>query len=453
MTDLRAILERARAWRPSWPVFPTRRLAALVLATSIAWLVPGRVGLIIAMSALALLGVAVLVDFVRLPRRRSLTVERAAPETIGLGDEAALEYRVTSAWRWPIRVALADDMPAGVDGGVPNDIVLLAARESRTISSTVVGQQRGRFALGDVALGATTRLGLLRRIVRTRPRDTVVVVPSLSNVRRFRLLSMQHRLNDVGVRALRQRGEGGAFAGMRDYVPGDDPRLVDWKSTARHGRLITREETVERSQTVISIIDCGRAMTQLAGRFSRFEHVLSAALVLGDVAASGGDRVGLLAFDDSIRAFVPPQRESVAVKKMRTALSALDATSTEPDYASAFRLLAMRQRRRALLVFFTDVVDARTARTLVSYATRATQRHVLVVVAIQNEALLAAAHPDAGGALALFRSAAAEELVREREEALMRMRRAGVSVLDVPPSRMAAAVINRYLEIKSRGEL
>jgi len=217
--------------------------------------------------------------------------------------------------------------------------------------------------------------------------------------------------------------------------------------------LITREETVERSQTVISIIDCGRAMTQLAGRFARFEHVLSAALVLGDVAASGGDRVGLLAFDDSIRAFVPPQRESVAVKKMRTALSALEATSTEPDYASAFRLLATRQRRRALLVFFTDVIEARTARTLVSYATRAAQRHVLVLVAIQNEALLAAARPADGGSLALFRSAAAEELVREREEALARMRRAGVSVLDVPPSRMAAAVINRYLEIKSRGEL
>jgi len=444
---------RARAWRPSWSVFPTPRLAEVALAAGALWLVPGSIGRIVAASAIGVVLLAAIVDYVRLPSRRSVTVERQGPQTIGLGDAATLEYRVASTWRWPIRVALADDMPAGIDGHVSNDTFVLGARESRTIAATTMGQRRGRFPLGDVALEITTSLGLLRRVVRARPRDSVVVVPSLSNVRRFRLLSMQHRLGDVGVRALKQRGEGGAFAGMRDYVPGDDPRLVDWKSTARHGRLITREETVERSQTVMSIIDCGRAMTQLAGRFPRFEHVLSAALVLGDVAASGGDRVGLLAFDDSIRAFVPPQRESVAVKKMRTALSALDATSTEPDYASAFRLLATRQRRRALLVFFTDVVDARTARTLVSYATRAVQRHVLVLVAIQNEALLAAARPVDGGALALFRSAAAEELVREREEALTRMRRAGVSVLDVPPSRMAAAVINRYLEIKSRGAL
>jgi uncharacterized protein (DUF58 family) len=428
-------------------------LAEVVVLTGALWLIPGAWGRIVASAAVGAVLLVVLADYVRLPSRRAVSVERAGPETIGLGDAATLEYHVTSTWRWPLRVVLADDLPAGIDGQVSNETFMFGARESRTIPATVTGQQRGRFPLGDIALAITTPLGMLRRIVRLRPSDSVVVVPSLSNVRRFRLLSMQHRLGDVGVRALKQRGEGGAFAGMREYVPGDDPRLLDWKATARHGRLITREETIERSQIVIPIIDCGRAMTQLAGRFARFEHVLSAALVLGDVAASGGDRVGLLAFDDSIRAFVPPQRESVAVKKMRTALSALEATSTEPDYASAFRLLATRQRRRALLVFFTDVMDARMARTLVSYASRATQRHVLVLVAIQNEALLAAARPGDGGALALFRSAAAEELVREREEALARMRRAGVSVLDVPPSRMAAAVINRYLEIKSRGEL
>lgn len=394
-----------------------------------------------------------LADYVWLPSRRAIAVDRDAPDAIGLGDRVDLRYTVSSAWRWPIRVSLSDDMPPGVEADHPDLKLDLAPRQSAMVGVSVLGQRRGRYPLGDIALAVITRLGLLRRIIRLQPSDSVVVVPSLSNVRRFRLLSMQHRLNDVGVRALKQRGEGGAFAGLRDYFPGDDPRLLDWKATARHGRLITKEEMVERSQTVILIVDCGRAMTQMAGRFSRFEHVLSAALVLGDVATTGGDRVGLLAFDDSVRAFVPPQREAVAIRKMRTALSALDATLTEPDYAAAFRLLATRQRRRALLVFFTDVMDERAARTMVSYARRAAQRHLLVVVAIQNEELLAAARPSDSGSLTLYRSAAAEELVREREEALSRMRQVGVSVLDVPPSRMAAAAVNRYLEIKARGAL
>src|SRR5579884_3196995 len=152
-----------------------------------------------------------------------------------------------------------------------------------------------------------TRLALLARITRFPARDDefVVVIPSVSNVRRFRLLTLHHRLSEAGVRALRARGEGADFVGLREYVPGDDPRLIDWKATARHRRPITREHAVERSQSVITMIDCGRMMTQMAGAFSRFEHVLSAALVLTDVAVAGGDRVGLLAFDDVVRTFLP----------------------------------------------------------------------------------------------------------------------------------------------------
>jgi uncharacterized protein (DUF58 family) len=194
-------------------------------------------------------------------------------------------------------------------------------------------------------------------------------------------------------------------------------------------------------------------MTQLAGAYSRFEHVLSAALVLSDVASTSGDRVGLIAFDDAVRAFVAPQKGSPALRALRTSLNSLDATMSEPDYAAAFRLLALRQRRRALVVFFTDVVDVRVARSFAAFAGRSAQRHMLIVVAIQNAELIAAARPNISGALALFRSAAAEELVREREEALGRMRSAGVTVLDVTPDRMAAAVINRYLEIKAHGLL
>jgi uncharacterized protein (DUF58 family) len=301
----------------------------------------------------------------------------------------------------------------------------------------------------------TTPIGLVARLVVVPPKvgEAIAVVPSLTNVRRFRLLALQNRLSEAGVRALKLRGEGTAFAGLRDYVPGDDPRLLDWKASARHGRLISREQTIERSQTVISLIDCGRAMTQLAGHYSRFEHVLSAALVLSDVAATSGDRVGLVAFDDQIRASVPPQRGDRALKGLHRALSGLEATLTEPDYLSAFRVLATSQRRRALVVFFTDVVDVRAAKSFVAYAGRAASRHLLVVVAIQNEALMAAARPSAAGATALYQSAAAEELVRERDEALARMRSAGLVVLDVAPSRMAAAVVNRYLEIKARGQL
>jgi uncharacterized protein (DUF58 family) len=442
-----------RKRRPLWAIYPTPHFAKVAFATALLWLVPGGTGFWLATAGLVGLAGAAVVDYARLPRRRSITVARTAAPVVGLGDDETLEYAVASNWPRAFRVLIRDAIPASIEADSPRDVLSIPGGETLTVNIPFVANERGRFQLGALALRATTGLGFVQRIARFELEDELVVVPSISNVRRFRLLALQNRLSDVGVRALKQRGEGGAFAGLRDYVPGDDPRMVDWKATARHSRLITREQTVERAQTVISMIDCGRAMTQSAGTYSRFEHVLSAALVLSDVAATSGDRAGLIAFDDKVRAFVPPQRGTAGLRSLRVALSGLDATMTEPDYASAFRLLATRQPRRALVVLFTDVIDARVVRSFISYADRATKRHVLVVVAIQNEALLAAARPSTRGSLALYRSAAAEELIREREEALIRMRRAGISVLDVAPGRMAVAVVNRYLDIKSRGLL
>ena len=454
MTGGRGIVGRLRARRPTWTVFPTERAAVVLLALAILWLVP-MIGAPLAAAGVALFAAALVFDYLRLPRRGDVGVRREAPTTLGLGDTADIRYTVTSVWPWPVRYELSDRLPAGIAGDVVPEWRILSASSEQTLAAAARGESRGMSELGAVGMRIRTPLGLLTRIARTHggePR-TITVVPSLTNVRRFRLLALQHRLSDAGVRALKQRGEGTAFAGLRDYVPGDDPRLLDWKATARHRRLITREQTIERSQTVLTMIDCGRAMTQLAGRYPRFEHVLSAALVLSDVAASSGDRVGMIAFDDAVRTFVAPQRGAGALRTLHTALSALDATLTEPDHAAAFRMLATVQRRRALVVFFSDVVDVRAAGGFVSYASRAARRHALVFVAIQNEALFAAATPSTRGSAALFRSAAAEELVREREEALARMRGAGIAVLDVAPTRMTAAVVNRYLEIKARGEL
>jgi len=447
------VLARIRSRRPLIAVFPTRRLAGIVLAAGGLWLIPGRVGSTIAFGAAFVIGAAAAFDYTRLPRRGNLRIERSIPESIGLGDVVELRYVIRMTWPWPARAELFDEIPFGIGATIPETPFVVAAHSEQTIVVDAEGETRGRYRFDDVALRLRTPLGLVSRYVREPLVSEVVVVPSLTNVRRFRLLSMQRRLSDAGIRALKQRGEGTSFSGLRDYVPGDDPRLLDWKSTARHQRLISREQSIERSQTVISLIDCGRAMTQLAGQHSRFEHVLSAALVLSDVAASSGDRVGLIAFDETVRAFVPPQRGTVALRTLRAALSALDATLTEPDYASAFRMLATRQRRRALVLFFTDVIDVRAARAFIAYAGRAAQRHAVVIVALQNDALLAAARPTNEGSLALFKSAAAEELIREREEALARMRHVGVTVLDVSPTRMAASVVNRYLEIKARGLL
>jgi uncharacterized protein (DUF58 family) len=467
------------------PFVPTRGLARAVLITSPLWLLPAAIAApwatAIPLIALGVLALACLADAALIPGRRSLVVERTLPLAIGAGDTVQGHYIIRARWPLQLRGDLYDTLPRAVSaqrgqgemfhvkhreefgekfgekfadeyGEKPN--AMFHVKHQSVIPFSVTARLRGEYQLGRVVLRITGPLGLMARTINFPMDDRVTIIPSIANLHRYQLLALQFRLRELGARTLRRRGVGTNFTGLRDYVPGDDPRHIDWKATARRLRPITREFSIEQGQTVMLVIDAGRLMTQLAGALPRFEYALSSALILANVAVQSGDSVGLLLFDDEIRAYVPPGRGPAAIRAIRDALIPAQATVTEPDYAAAFRTLATRHRRRSLLVIFTDVIDDRSSRSLIAHTARGARTHLPLVVALRNEAVVAAALPATHTTTdSLYESVAAEELLSARDEALERMRRAGVSVVDVKPEAMTAAVVNRYLELKGRGAI
>ena len=451
---------------------PTRRLAVVTALLAPVWLASSTTaGASFAIGVTVILVFTVLYDALTMPGKRDVEVGLVLPSSIGMGDRVGGEYRVRSLWPGRIRLRLHSNLPRGIErvAGVETLPLLtgsaaegpdtkVAPHGETLLPFSVQGRARGQFPVGPAALRMIGTLGLVQRTFVYTPSElgaaTITVTPSLAGVRRLRLLTVQHRLRDAGVRSIRRRGEGTSFANLREYVRGDDPRHIDWKASARRQKLISREYTTEQGQTVVIAVDAGRLMTQLADPYSRFEYALSSALVLADIAIASGDFAGLLVFDDTIRAWVPPARGHAALQRIRDALIPLQPTMVEPDYALAFRTLAARHRKRSLIVIYTDVVDTRASHSIIAHTARSTARHLPIVVALRNDRLAAAAIPSARHATsALFESAAAEELISAREEALTRMRQSGVSVLDVSPHKLTASVINRYLEVKARAVL
>ena len=448
-----------RVWRALAAVArfaPTRRLALVVLVASPVWLLSeNRIGEGIAAAVTCVVALAALIDALRIPGRDVLDLTRDVAPRIPL--EESRDLTVTIRSRWPRAVlASVTQRPAPTIRVMPatTPVLSIPAGGERAFTATLTPGARGVFPLGPVAIAAVGPWGLVRRSLIWSLSDTIDVIPAIAGTGRYRLLAAQHRVRSAGQRAIRRRGAGTNFSRLREYVPGDDPRHIDWKSTARHGRLVSREYSVEQGQTVVIAVDAGRMMTQLAGDRPRFEYAVTAALTLADVAYSSGDRVGLLVFDDVVRRYVAPSHDPGTVGAIRDALIGVTPTLTEPDYAAAFRTLVERNRRRSLIVLFTDVVDVRSSRALIALTARSAERHLPLVVALRNEQLVRAAVPHAGESEAqAYESAAAEELLAAREGVLQSMRQAGVAVLDVAPTVMTAALVNRYLEIKQRSAL
>ena len=433
-----------REWAPG--VLPSHRF--LIVLAGAALLHPlSTAG---ALAADALLLILLAADAILAPR--ALRVERRAPRRVSLNAEAEVTLSVQNNGPRPVHLRITDDLPpilTRLDG----DVRELTIRPGHTDRATyrVRAARRGDALFGDVHLRVLGPLGLAWRQRRIPREDAVRVQPGVAELRRYRLLGLHNRLRDAGFRAVRQRGEGGSFESLREYVRGDDPRSMDWKASARRGQMIVRQFQVEKRQNVMIAIDAGRLMTQKIGGQERLDYALTAALLLADVAALHGDLVGLLVFSDRVTQYLPPSKSSLS--RMADALGDVHAKMVEPNYPAAFTYLAHQLRRRSLLVMFTDIIDARASSALVAHLGRAAERHLPIAVAIRNPELEAAATLDAKDEADVYRRAAAEELLQARAAALAAMQRAGVLVADTRPTDAVPSAVNRYLDVKRRGLL
>jgi uncharacterized protein (DUF58 family) len=395
---------------------------------------------------------AVVWDLSGIVRPSSIRVTRSAPPVMSHGAANRVVLTLEHSASRVAEVLLEEVWPPSVAPQRTLVTVRVPPRAVADVSYTVTPSRRGALSLAPAALRTRGPLGLVAMQSAGAVAGSLVrVYPKLTDVARYELAARRSLRADVGLSAIRALGPGTEIEGLRDYAPDDEYRRIDWKATARRGRPVTRELRDERTQHVTILIDAGRLGAAELGTSRRIDHAVNSALLLANVASVRGDRVGVLVFDREVRRYVPPSRASRAVvPRIARALFDVDALPVEPDYERAFRYLLAHDRRRSLLVLFSDVLSPEGSEALVAQLAQTRGRHLPLCVAIADPALLAAASRPIRTAEDVYHVAAARELCAEREATLRAMRARGVLTVDVPPDRATPTVVSRYLELKAR---
>jgi uncharacterized protein (DUF58 family) len=310
--------------------------------------------------------------------------------------------------------------------------------------------RRGDYRFGDLHLRWQSVLGLLRRQTRVAATAAVKVYPNLVDVKKYDLLLRRNRLWDLGVRTTRLRGSGAEFERLRDYLPDDEYRRINWKATARRGKPISMEYESERSQQIIVMLDVGRMMRSPVGDVAKLDFAINAVLLLTYVAAQKGDKVGLLTFADNADAWLAPRSGKIQFQRMLELLYAVEGQTVEPDYNNAFTALALRQPKRSLVVVFSELTGSVSVDALIGQMVRLRQRHLPLLVTVSDPAVQRLARQEVFDSASLHQRTVAERLLDERTLILDRLQSAGVLTLDTPADELSIAVINGYLKIKAR---
>jgi uncharacterized protein (DUF58 family) len=240
------------------------------------------------------------------------------------------------------------------------------------------------------------------------------------------------------------RGSGIEFDRVREYVPGDSQRAVDWNVTARMGRPFVRTYVDERELTVLFLLDLSASM---AGGYSHWSARQTAARVCACLALSAvrnNDKVGLIGFSDSVDHYVAAEKGiGHALRVVRDCL-ALGARGARTDLVPALEFAARVVRRHAVVFLVSDFLATGWQKAL----TLCARRHDVIAVRLltpelapPDAGLLRVRDPESGRETVIdwrsprVREAYAARVAARQREAEEELRRAGVDRMDVPITR------------------
>lgn len=434
---------------------PTPRAAWLVAATQTAALLlmvwrrelwPASVGfgtlalLLIALDAL--LGVAA--------RRLAIKVAAPARLSVGVTGEALVAIEQSDSAHETRFEVLAEQSG---EIGPPRAVRARVDAQGRaTARLRLEVTRRGVISLDALWLRWRGPLGLAERVLRTPLGQTIEVIPDVRGVRTV-AIEFNSRESLAGVKPQQQKGEGAEFESLRDHAPGFDKRFIDWKRSAKHRKLLSKEFKTERNHHIILAFDTGHLMAEPIEGLARLDHAINAGLLLSWAALRSGDFVGSFGFDARVRQFVQPGRGMPWFIRLQRCAAQLAYQRQETNFTLGLAELNTRLKRRALVILFTEFIDTTTAELLIESLQAMANRHAVVFVILHDPQLADIVDAKPHSFRPVAEAVVAHDFLRDRAIVLERLERLGVHCLEAPAQGLSASLINRYLSIKERGLL
>ncbi|MBE9028872.1 DUF58 domain-containing protein [filamentous cyanobacterium LEGE 11480] len=440
-------------------MIPTARVYALLMGAAVMAVLgllfwPGDGRLIV--SLMVLLGLNILVLAMMLldslkGYAQLVKVERQGMPRLSIGRDNPVQLTVTNPGP-KTTVQIRDGYPQ--PHFTVSEETLSAVLEpgiTASLSYTVQPTMRGEYRWGVLQVRQLSPWGLAWLDQSLPQAQTVQVYPDLVGLRS---LTLKLTLAAAGaIRQKRRLGIGTEFAELRDYNPGDDLRLIDWKATARRDRPLVRVLEPEQEQTLIILLDRGRLMTAQVQGLSRFDWGLNATLALALAGLNRGDKVGVAVFDRAIHTWIPPQRGQSHLNHLIERLTPIQPELLEPDYLGAANVLVRQQSRRALVVVITDLVDQTASAELLQALSRMAPRYLPFCVTLRDPQIDRQAAEFSTDVDDNFERAVALDLLAQRRKAFALLQQKGVLVLDAPANQISEQLVDRYLQLKLSNRL
>lgn len=376
-----------------------------------------------------------------------LSVQREVDPILSVRVPNLVRIRVNNNSDSPFPFKIIDEPPIGSKATKHQFSGIVPAEGSSHFSYTVTPYERGADAFRGTFIRFPAPLGLCEVQQEMPNEEPVRIYPNVLAIREYEMLKQRGRLDLMGVRRSRIKGLGQEFRSLRDYNE-DDYRLIDWKASARRGKLVVKEFEQERNQGLIVMIDAGRHMLGEVNGVRKIDYALDAGLMLMHSAERQGDQIGLLVFNDLVQRWISPRKGRAQVASILDAIHALEAQPVESDPARATGYLTSKWTKRSLVVVFTDAETEAQGKGLAVALSSLAKRHLVMVVRVSDPRLREMKSMPLNTAHDVYLKAASAIYAEERAKASRALFTSGLENLESEPEELSAKLVSAYLRVK-----
>lgn len=380
-------------------------------------------------------------------------VKRMAPERLSNGDDNEITLHTDNRYPFTINLQIIDEIPHQFQKRDVNFKTTLQPRQQKLINYLLRPTKRGEYEFGWIRVYVFSPLRLINRRYNFQQAETLPVYPSFLQLRKYELMAISNRLNEIGIKKIRRLGNSMEFEQIKNYVPGDDYRTVNWKATARQGNLMVNNYTEEKSQHVYCIIDKSRSMKMPFDGLSLLDYAINASLVLSSVALIKEDKAGLITISDRKGAIVPSDRRPTQLNKIMEVLYKEKTRFLETNMELLYSLVRNTLKQRSLIVFFTNFESLSALQRQLPFLKQIAKFHLLVIVFFENTGLKELSETSATDVEGIYIKTIAEKFIYEKRLIVKELTRHGIQSILTSPQNLTVNTINRYLELKARQKI
>ncbi|MCY2688108.1 DUF58 domain-containing protein [Salinimicrobium sp. TH3] len=394
-----------------------------------------------------------LADIIALYKSRGITAERILPEKFSNSDQNPVEILLQNNYGFKSRLEIIDEIPVQFQKRDFLKLLNIPAGDSSSFSYSLRPVERGEYFFGNLNVFASTPLKLAKRRKKFGKEQMLKVYPSFIQMKKYDFMAIDRKISQPGLKKIRKIGHTMEFEQIKDYVPGDDVRSINWKATAKQGDLMVNQYQDERSQPVYSVIDTGRTMKMPFNNLKLLDYAINSALAFSNIALKKKDKAGLITFSNKMEKILPASSKKTHLNLLLESLYNVGTRFRDSDFGLLYTHMNRSLPQRSLLLLYTNFEHLGALRRQMPYLLALARKHLLVVIFFENTELESFIHTKAEKVPEIFNQTIAEQFSYDKRLMAKELQKHGIQTILTRPEDLTVNTINKYLEIKKRGIL